>query len=219
MKSLCSAKSFLNLPFLLPSSPSLLPLISRRHESTIRRTVKKLKPAPDTAIARIYRERKINPPTNDHIVFHPPPTTPNPHHTPAIFLPPDDPRRKILSKTHQHENPYAATVTAPDGTRVKPRELPPPIRPVNKKKYHLMEADIAEIRRLRTEDPFVWTRLKLAEKYDCSPYIVGLIVSANEQRLEQSRLAMEAIKARWGPRKRAAMEDRKKRRAMWGRDE
>ena len=75
-----------------------------------------------------------------------------------------------------------------------------------------------EIRQLRTADPFKWTRVKLAEKFGCSEFFVGMITRASEERLEQSRQALENVKARWGKRRTYAREDRAKRRELWLRD-
>ena len=86
------------------------------------------------------------------------------------------------------------------------------------KKYHLGENEFDEIRRLRAEDPAKWTRSKLAEKFNCSQFFVGM-VSPNDERARLDKVALEQIKERWGRKRRYAREDRQKRREMWGRDE
>jgi hypothetical protein len=93
------------------------------------------------------------------------------------------------------------------------------VRATQEKKYHLGEQEIAEIRRLRTEDPFTWTRKKLAEKYVCSQFFVGMVCEASKERKEQQRQILENVKEKWGRRKRYAREDRTKRRELWGKDE
>jgi hypothetical protein len=80
----------------------------------------------------------------------------------------------------------------------------------------LTDADIAEIRRLRTEDPYTWTRWRLAEKFGCSDFFVGLVVKAPAKAVEVET-AHEAARDRWGNRKRMANEDRQRRKADWGR--
>ena len=87
------------------------------------------------------------------------------------------------------------------------------------KKYHLGEKEIEEIRRLRTQDPYKWTRKVLAEKFGCSQFFVGMVGEASGEKKEMEREKIEAIKERWGRRRRYAREDRSKRREMWGRDE
>ncbi len=194
-----------NLPFLLPSLLSSTSQVTRRHESSARRTTKRLRTKPDPSFTS-----SISPSTvHDHIVFNPPSSAPSVYHTPAAFLPPDDPRRKLLSQSHSHANPY----DHPD------RRLPPPISKPYEKKYHLREKEIEEIRRLRGSDPFTWTRKKLAEKYDCSQFFVGLICQASEERVEQQTKVLEDIKSKWGMRRRHAREDRTRRRELWGKDE
>ena len=86
------------------------------------------------------------------------------------------------------------------------------------KKYHLREKEFEEIRRLRAEDPVTWSRSKLAEKFGCSQFFVGMIAPNEDKRLQEDK-ALEQIKERWGRRRRHAREDRQTRREMWGRDE
>lgn len=76
-----------------------------------------------------------------------------------------------------------------------------------------------EIRRLRGADPNVWTRDKLAKKFNCSNLFIGIVCEASKERKEGQQQILEAVKLKWGPRRRTAREDRGKRREMWGRDE
>lgn len=87
------------------------------------------------------------------------------------------------------------------------------------KKYHLTPHDVEEIRRLRTQDPYTWTRKKLAEKFDCSQFFVGMVAEAPPEKKEMEFAKEEAAKARWGKRRRYAREDRQKRRELWGKDQ
>ena len=194
-----------NLPFLLPSLLSSTSQVTRRHESSARRTTKRLRTKPDPSFTSSISRFNVQ----DHIVFNPPSSSPSVYHTPAAFLPPNDPRRQLLAQSHSHASPYEQ----PD------RYLPPPIRKPYEKKYHLREKEIEEIRELRGSDPFTWTRKKLAEKYDCSQFFVGLICQASEERLVQQKKVLEDIKGKWGMRRRHAREDRTRRRELWGRDE
>lgn len=75
-----------------------------------------------------------------------------------------------------------------------------------------------EIRKLRREDPDVWTRDKLAKKFDCSNLFVGIVCEASPERKEAQKQILEAVKLKWGRRRRVAREDRAKRREIWGRD-
>ncbi|MCJ1254037.1 hypothetical protein MMC24_001851 [Lignoscripta atroalba] len=205
--NICLAqRPLVNLPFLLPSCTLSIGQVFRRHESSARRTTKRLRAKPDPSFTSGYKPSRE---THDHIVFNPPSSEPSPYHTPAKFLPSNDPRRNLLSQSYNHENPYQNPT----------RRLPPPVRKPYEKTYHLNDDQIAELRRLRIEDPFQWTRGKLAEKFNCSPLFVTLVCQASPQRKEHAKQVIENIKARWGPRRRNAREDRAKRREMWGRDE
>lgn len=68
-------------------------------------------------------------------------------------------------------------------------------------------------------DPNVWTRKKLAEKFDCSQFFVGMVVQATKEKKEKEKKILEDVKEKWGRRKRYAREDRRKRRELWERDE
>ncbi|KAI4844284.1 hypothetical protein E4T44_06274 [Aureobasidium sp. EXF-8845] len=129
----------------------------------------------------------------DHIIYNPPSSAPNVYHTPLKFLPKDDPRRRL----HTLLRPTSTSASASSTT-----SLPPAVRPVYEKKYHLKEADIAEIRRLRAEDPRQWTRVRLAEKFECSQFFRST--------------ELEKIKEKWGRTKTEAREDRQTRKQSWG---
>lgn len=85
------------------------------------------------------------------------------------------------------------------------------------KKYHLTGKEIEEMRRLRREDPDKWTRVRLAEKFGCSQFFVGMVVKAPEK-AERVGAEHERARARWGNRRRMAREDRSRRKEGWGRD-
>ena len=74
------------------------------------------------------------------------------------------------------------------------------------------------MRKLRSEDPFTWTRAKLAEKFACSQFFVGMVVEASKERKDWARQLLDNVKAKWGKRRRYAREDRAKRRELWARD-
>ncbi|KAL8714028.1 MAG: hypothetical protein Q9220_002174 [cf. Caloplaca sp. 1 TL-2023] len=198
-------RSVTHLLFLYPSFAQRAIAGSRRHESSARRTTKRLRVKTDPSFTSAIPTSQLQ----DHIVFNPPSSSPSPYQTPAAFLPPSDPRRSLLAQSHDHANPYAQ----PN------KRLPPPIKKPLEKRYHLQEPEIAEIRRLREKDSLTWSRKKLAEKFDCSEFFVAMICEASPQRKEQQRKALEEVKARWGNRRRHAREDRQKRRDLWGRDE
>ena len=196
-------RPLLGLPFLAPSWPSSLPTVTRRHAATARRTRKKLRVKPEASF-------RPDAETQDHIVFNPPSSAPSVFHTPLKFLPPNDRRRQLYA---------SAASLRPASDPESSTELPPAVRTPYEKKYHLTQDDMEEMRRLRREDPQKWTRAKLSEKFQCSYLFVGLVCQAPKEKLEQQAQDLDSVKARWGPRKRAAREDRTKRRQLWGRDE
>jgi hypothetical protein len=94
--------------------------------------------------------------------------------------------------------------------------LPPAVREPYEKKYHLSEKDMEEIRRLRKEDPKTWTRVKLAEKFGCSQFFIGMIAK-NEEKAKAVAQSHAEARERWGARRRMAREDRERRKELWGR--
>lgn len=176
---------------------------SRRHESSYRRTKQRLNVKPDST----FLPSKSSP-QQDHIVFNPPSSVPSVLHTPLLFLPKEDKRRQLL----------ASTATRPAMTTTR---LPPVIqkfKPVGIK-HHLTDADIEEIRRLRTADPYQWNVTKLARKFNCSTFFVKMCCEAPEEKKELERQKFEAIMARWGPKRTRAREDMLKRKEIALRDE
>jgi hypothetical protein len=151
-------------------------------------------------------------PDSDIIIFNPPSTPASVFHTPFKFLPEADPRRlgglaSFLSKE--------GSVAEPD-----PAQLPEV--PIDRDswttrgepKYNVTFEDAMEMKRLRAEDPHMWTVHKLAAKFNCSPrFVVQCAPASKEYRLNQDR-QLEAIKRRWGQKKTQARQDRAKRREM-----
>jgi hypothetical protein len=83
--------------------------------------------------------------------------------------------------------------------------------------HALTQEEVEEIRRLRLADPFVWTRQKLAEKFGCSNYLVG-VIQKSEVAGQARALELEAIRKRWGPGRLKAKRDKLRRIEMWRRD-
>ena len=176
-------------------------VVPRRHESSFRRTKQRLRVKPDPSFASSGNY------TQDHIVFNPPSSAPSVYHTPSKFLPPNDRRRQLIADIPGQAPPSQTT------------KLPPSVRKPYEKQYHLTAADMEEIRRLRRENPDVWTRDKLAKKFKCSNLFVGIVCEASPERKKSQQQILEAVKLKWGRRRRIAREDRAKRRELWGRDE
>jgi len=184
--------------------------------ASFRRTKKALRVGPDASFTNTLE-------TQDHIIFNPPSSAPNVYHTPLKFLPKTDPRRKLHLLTQASasstSNSSTTTTTAPStstsGARTAP--LAPPLRPFQEKKYHLTPADVAEMRRLRAEDPRQWTRVRLAEKFGCSVFFVNLFAQKVPELEAEWEAEHERARSRWGRTKTEAREDRSRRKAEWGR--
>lgn len=95
-------------------------------------------------------------------------------------------------------------------------KLPPPLKTPYEKKYHLTPEDFQEIRTLRGGDPDLWTRRKLAEKFNTTPFFIGMVCETTEERKTEMQGRLAAIKSRWGKRRAGARLERKRRRAGWG---
>ncbi|KAI9887196.1 MAG: hypothetical protein M1823_001023 [Watsoniomyces obsoletus] len=182
-------------------------IIFARHESVFRRTKKRLRVKPDASFLP-----SEDSPEQDHIIFNPPSSAPSIYHTPLTFLPKGDQRRELFSVTQSKSSEPASDAQAPA------------LRKPYQKQYHLTQADIDEMRRLRVEDPDAWTRGKLAHKFNCSKFFVGMVLQAGKlpgakERHEKHLQELEDLQSRWGRRRREAREDRVRRRELWGRDE
>lgn len=160
----------------------------------------------------------------DTIVFNPPSAAPNVYHTPPIFLPREDPRRKMLLRDQGTDalSPSAGTAAYSAFTEPSSEQhsLPPQLtqwKP-HEKKYHLGPAQIEEMRRLRQADNKTWTRAKLAEKFQCSNLFVATVVEASEEWKASQRKRVERRTRVWGPRRRKARVERRRRKEAWGRE-
>ncbi|ESZ96520.1 hypothetical protein SBOR_3142 [Sclerotinia borealis F-4128] len=175
---------------------------TRRYESSFRRTKQRLNIRPDPNFVPTKGALQ------DHIVFNPPSSSPSVFHTPLKFLPKDDKRRKILSITQERINALSK------------HRLPPLVNPkqFRYERGHLSEKDVAEIRRLRADQPERWTRLQLSKKFQCSSIFIGMITEAPEEKRELERQKLEAVKAKWGPTRTAARENRQRRVELAKRD-
>ncbi|KAF1843115.1 uncharacterized protein K460DRAFT_290322 [Cucurbitaria berberidis CBS 394.84] len=216
-----TCKSLLRI-CLRPQQPSLLPRVHCRHESTTRRH-QKLLALPE---APSYTSDRSAP----TLIFNPPSSAPNVYHTPLKFLPKDDKRRQLYAAAQRYATTTAhrrqtSPVAMPGTPLSAPSFLPPrpsaslpaPLRQPYEKRYHLTAQEIEEIRQLRLSDPDKWTRVRLAEKFGCSQFFVGMIVKVPEK-AEKVSAEHEAARRKWGQRRRTAREDRERRKVLWGRD-
>ncbi|KAI0102753.1 mitochondrial ribosomal protein subunit L20-domain-containing protein [Nemania sp. FL0031] len=183
---------------------ALRSIVTRRHQSTTSRTKKRLNipPHPDFLTPQSGQ---------NHIIYNPPASVPSVYHTPFKFLPKSDPRRQAnLSQL------LRSASDSPREAGMMPTVLPPPSRAaeMREKKYNVTREQVEEMRRLRAADPATWSVHKLADKFECTPMFVMICCKAAPEHREKERQRLDAIKARWGPIRTKAREDRKKRRDM-----
>jgi hypothetical protein len=201
---------------LLATSRSSLPLTSTRGHKTTRRTKRALKIAPHDDFLP-SRAAGATYPAGDSIIYNPPSSEASPFHTPFLFLPTGDPRRAALERLRA-TNPAALSAAA--AAPASPDELPGAMRyPRRETKYNLTSADFDEMRRLREEDPLKWSVNALSRHFACSPIIVQIAAPASADHLKWLREKLERKKARWGPIKTQARDDRKRRAEMLYRGE
>ncbi|KAL2358363.1 60S ribosomal protein L20 [Cryomyces antarcticus] len=204
------------LPRAKLSSSQITPLQAstsgRRHESSYRRTQKRLRVKPDPSFTNTTTHQ-------DHIIFNPPSSAPSVYHTPLKFLPKGDRRRDLYtSASSPSSSSHTTTQQQQQSTPTPSARLPPALKSPTEKKYHLTESDIASMRELRAADPRQWTRVRLAQRFECSEFFVSLCCHAPEIKKEREQ-QLEDIKRRWGRRKTEARQDRQRRKESWGRDE
>lgn len=150
----------------------------------------------------------------DTIIFNPPSAAPSVYHTPFKFLPRTDPRRRANLASlfeKQFSSPSATNPgdvpVIPGGERVVADRGP------------ITREEVAEMRRLRSEDPHRWNVHNLSVKYDLPRGFIMACCQAPKEKIEFERRKMELIQARWGPAKKKAHEDRLRRREMLYRGE
>jgi hypothetical protein len=174
-----------------------------RHQSTTSRTKRMLKVAP---------HKSMIPGEDDSVVYNPPSSAASVYHTPFKFLPKSDPRRQAnLSRLFSSPSGIPATASG---------NLPPQVAKRNiESTYNVTRDQVDEMRRLRAEDPAKWSVLRLAEKYNCSNYFIMMCCRAPAEHRQSERDRLAAIKARWGPVRTQAREERQKRRVLLYRGE
>ncbi|KAI6092169.1 mitochondrial ribosomal protein subunit L20-domain-containing protein [Hypoxylon rubiginosum] len=172
---------------------------SRRHQSTTSRTKRALKIAPHPSFLRSPSSDSAS-----RVIYNPPSSSASVYHTPFKFLPRSDPRRQAnltqLLRTSSDHPPSSG-------------QLPPELEAPTPK-YNVTREQVDEMRRLRADDPEAWSVHRLAERFGCTPYFVMMCCRADRDHRDRERARLDAVKARWGPIRAAAREERKKRKAL-----
>ncbi|QEU58568.1 Mrpl20 [Kluyveromyces lactis] len=120
---------------------------------------------------------------------------------PKSFLPATDPRHNIIDDLTQGNAEIS--------------RVAPVLHEKGEKTYHLKPEDIAEIRRLRLEDPVKNSRKALAKKYNCSPLFISIVSEPPKERKTEMNEVLETIKSQWHPKRALARAERKKRKELW----
>lgn len=142
-----------------------------------------------------FKPQKVKP----GVYYQPSPSIPLPlQKTPNAFLPKSDIRKQATPEYTPEDVSYM-----------------PPLSEISEKKYHLTKEQVEEIVKLRTADPYKYTRKALAEKFGCSEFFVSLVCDCSEERLNDMNNRLEQIQLMWGGRKRAAKEMKAERQKAW----
>lgn len=172
----------------------------RRHQSSARRTRSRLNIKPDPNFLPSKTER------HDHIIFNPPPSMPNVFHTPNIFLPKND-RRKVFTDAETR------------AIQLQSAQEIPAMKGQIRKRYHLTEQDLKEMRELRRTDPMEWSIKRLSKKFECSSVFTHLVCEGlAPQKTAEQKMVTDIVKSNWGQKRREAREDRVIRKEHWYRD-
>lgn len=193
------------------AAASITALVPRRGHKTTTRTKKALNIAPHPVFLPSTTA------TGDTILVNPPSAAPSVYHTPFKFLPPTDPRRRANLSSLFASDPAAAAKPTTTETKLPPALNVPSRGP--SPRYHLTKDDVAEIRRLRNEDPARWSVNALARKFDCSETFITICTPAPREHKERLAKRLEAVKDRWGSIRTKAREDRARRKEMLFRGE
>ncbi|RYP43189.1 hypothetical protein DL770_011804 [Monosporascus sp. CRB-9-2] len=198
----------------------------RRQQSTASRTKKALKIPPHPSF--------LTPPSGaSHVVFNPPPSAPSVYHTPFKFLPKSDPRRQANLAQLLLRNAASPSPTIPSSLSSIPTsspsstpstsedpaaKLPPTLtadeHERSQPRRNVTREQVEEMRALRAEDPATWSVHKLAARFGCTPWFVMMCCKSSAEHRAAERARKEAIRARWGPVRALAREERRKRKTL-----
>lgn len=120
---------------------------------------------------------------------------------PKSFMAPSDPRRQLVDELTKND--------------AKLSEVAPVLHQKQEKTYHLKPEQIAEIKRLRLEDPVKNSRKALAKQFQCSPLFISIVSEPPKERLQEMNQILDSIKSDWHPARALARAERKKRRQLW----
>ncbi|KAK4199865.1 mitochondrial ribosomal protein subunit L20-domain-containing protein [Triangularia verruculosa] len=155
------------------------------------------------------------------LIFNPPSSAPSVFQTPFKFLPKSDPRRRAaLGQKLFASSVTTNFATAPVDVNALPTIFDDRSPATTPKNHSLTKEDVEEMRRLRLADPVKNSVLNLARQFGCSVMFVMMCVQAGKEHRDKVHVEPHAAaRERWGPKKREAKEDRKRRMEMLMRGE
>ncbi|KAI0055857.1 hypothetical protein BV25DRAFT_1832830 [Artomyces pyxidatus] len=152
---------------------------------------------------------------------HPDPLVNNPN---AVVTPLPDELTFIHRPPPSAPTPLSYT-TNPSSPLLRPAPqstdgpLPPPLNTAKEQPPRLSDEKIADMQRLRAENPKYYSRSRLAKMFDCTPsfvsYMAPLPRPEKREVLAIRDEAHEEVRARWGEKKVIVREIRKKRKEFW----
>ncbi len=93
------------------------------------------------------------------------------------------------------------TLTADEEVRTQPQR-------------NVTREQVDEMRALRAEDPERWSVVRLARRFGCTNWFVMICCRAPAEHAESERVRKQAVRARWGPIRTHARDERGKRKAL-----
>ncbi|KAL1840480.1 hypothetical protein VTJ49DRAFT_432 [Mycothermus thermophilus] len=201
-----------------PTPAMLLPQQPARGKATSARARRALNIPPHPSFLNSNKTADASNQPTEEIIYNPPESAASVYHTPVKFLPPSDPRRRAnLAEILAASNPASSSSSSSPSTTQPSVESFPMLSksaPAPKPRHHLTKEDIEEMRRLRAEDPVTNSVVSLARRFDCSQLFVLMCCQAPKEHREKMKAVEEKYKARWGPRRRAAREERARRNVL-----
>lgn len=164
-----------------------------------------------------YSQKKLT------FIHRPPPSAPSPHSmitAPASpLLRPATPHKPIFKgvvKLRPGEAPVVVGKTSKQTSDGSNTGEPPLLREYpGIRRRHLDEKELTRMRKLRESNPQLYTRLRLAKMFDCSPVFVSMAAPLPREALKEVWREKLEQKEGWTWRKQLVREMRKKRKDLW----
>lgn len=147
----------------------------------------------------------VKPVPTQGLIYNPPASMPSVTDTPRAFLPPNDPRLKVLADKYKTY------------TQAELDDMP--IIYATRKDNSLTPDLVREMVTLRLENPDKWTVAALSAKFNVDRKKVNVVTGVCKERQLAVLQELEKQQKKWLEKKRHARDDRWKRKQMWLRSE